>query len=283
MPIIRNLVTIINKLTVMKKLISVLVFLGVFSIYSFGQSFVAPTSRSDIGLVRSFLIDEMVYPEEELTSNIQGTVEVSFTVDKDGNAHHFEIAKGLSPALDREALRLIRLIVWRPASSNGTVISAPHSFEIKFNIRQYLKRLKQEAGKPIVQFDTDADTSYRIVNFASLDVAPTPIIAGGKMQVNNYIQKQLRYPEAAFRLNLSGTVTIGFVVETDGHVSNIHVIQSLGGGCDQEAIRIIQSIHWTPGLKDDQRVRCDNKLDISFMLNDESKGNYIPNRQENGI
>lgn len=267
----------------MKKLISVLALLGVYSICSFGQSFVAPSSRSDIGLVKSFLIDEMTYPEEELIANVQGTVEVGFTVDKDGNAHNFEITKGLSPALDKEALRLIRLIVWRPATSNGTAVSARHSFDIKFNIRQYQKRLKQEAGKACVQFDTDADTSYRIVSFAALDIAPTPLIAGGKMQVKNYIQKQLRYPEAAFRLNLSGTVTIGFVVETDGHVSNIHVIQSLGGGCDQEAIRIIQSIHWSPGIKDNQRVRCDNKLDISFMLNDESKGKYIPNRQENGI
>jgi protein TonB len=98
------------------------------------------------------------------------------------------------------------------------------------------------------------------------------------MPLNQYIQSNLNYPEEAFRRSISGTVSLEFVVEKNGLPSNIIVVASVGGGCDQEAIRLLQSIQWMPAIKQDSLVRSKNHLDISFNLGDNHMQN-IPNRQ----
>ena len=80
----------------------------------------------------------------------------------------------------------------------------------------------------------------------------------------HYILTNLKYPEAAKAGEIHGTVRLSFVVETNGNVSNITVLNSVGGGCDNEAIRLLQNTHWIPAVKNGKYVRSYNKQDITF-------------------
>lgn len=88
---------------------------------------------------------------------------------------------------------------------------------------------------------------------------------GGQSEMLKFIQENRQYPEEAKSLNLHGRVIVSFIVERDGSLSNITVKRSLGSGCDEEAIRIIESMpKWKPGKQKGKEVRCSFMVPITF-------------------
>jgi protein TonB len=81
----------------------------------------------------------------------------------------------------------------------------------------------------------------------------------------------MRYPPEAFRYSLDGTVRLEFVVEPSGTLSNLHAIEDVGGGCTDEAMRLVQKIQWLPGQKAGQRVRSILQVSIRFDLPKEAR------------
>ena len=66
---------------------------------------------------------------------------------------------------------------------------------------------------------------------------------------------------------IQGTVYVTFVVEPSGNVSDVRVLRGIGGGCDEEAIRVIQSMpKWTPGKQRGKSVRVQFNMPIKFTL-----------------
>ncbi len=77
----------------------------------------------------------VVYPEISMIRNDEGTVYVSFIVEKDGSISNIKIIKGVTPELDREAKRIVRSFPnWIPAEADfapvRTIIRLPITFEI---------------------------------------------------------------------------------------------------------------------------------------------------------
>ncbi|HMQ46270.1 MAG TPA: TonB family protein [Saprospiraceae bacterium] len=70
------------------------------------------------------------------------------------------------------------------------------------------------------------------------DRAPEPII--GFRKFNKYVRQNLVYPPAAQSQQVEGTVILRFRIDAMGHPAQITVVQSLGFGCDEEAIRLLQ-------------------------------------------
>ena len=86
--------------------------------------------------------------------------------------------------------------------------------------------------------------------------------------MNTYISKHLHYPEVARNENISGQVMIAFVVNEDGSVSNVKILRGIGGGCDEEAARMISSMpNWKPGRQNGIPVKVLFTLPIRFVLN----------------
>ncbi|MBS1687738.1 MAG: energy transducer TonB [Bacteroidetes bacterium] len=84
---------------------------------------------------------------------------------------------------------------------------------------------------------------------------------------NNYIVGHIRYPDAARSANITGRVIVRFVVNEDGTVSDARVMQGIGGGCDEEAIRVINSMpKWKPGKQNGVAVKVYCSVPINFML-----------------
>ena len=94
-----------------------------------------------------------------------------------------------------------------------------------------------------------------------------PIPSGGMAGWSAYLSANLGYPTTARRKGIEGTVIVAFVVNTDGTVSDFELLRGIGGGCDEEALRIVKnSPKWTPGIQDGKVVRTRMKLPISFRL-----------------
>jgi len=98
-------------------------------------------------------------------------------------------------------------------------------------------------------------------------VEENPTFPGGETKLYKFLGESIKYPEEAKELGIQGRVFVNFVIETNGAVSNVKVLRGIGGGCDEEAIRVIKSMpKWTPGKQRGIPVRVSYNLPIKFTL-----------------
>ena len=98
-------------------------------------------------------------------------------------------------------------------------------------------------------------------------VEEMPEFPGGSAKLMEYIQKNIKYPMMARESDIQGRVFVSFVVEPDGSISNVGVIRGIGGGCDEEAVRVVNSMpKWKPGKQRGSAVRCSYTVPIIFKL-----------------
>lgn len=245
------------------------------------QDYKPPRPFGDPNLLTDFFCAEVVYPPQELEKGIEGTVVLSFVVEKDGAVTGLQARQKVSPAIDAEACRLFRMLLWEPAISLGQPVAAMHEFPFKFNIKKYKKQCKERGYDSLVYPFRPVDTSLAVYQLTQVDKAPQPIFSEPSMTLARYIQQHIRYPETAYRQSISGKVTLQFVIEPHGRVSNIRTLVPVGGGCTQEAIRLLQMIRWMPGIKQNQAVRTMTTLDIAFKLPEDSEMKMFENTQMN--
>lgn len=98
-------------------------------------------------------------------------------------------------------------------------------------------------------------------------VEEMPSYPGGDMKMYEYLGKNIKYPQIARESGIQGRVFVNFVVEPDGSVSNVKVLRGIGGGCDEEAIRVVKSMpKWKPGKQRGKAVRVSYTLPVVFKL-----------------
>jgi len=90
---------------------------------------------------------------------------------------------------------------------------------------------------------------------------------GGDEALLKFIRKNIKYPKQAIKNKISGTVYVQFVVEKDGSISDIKVARGIGGGCDEEAVRVITKMpNWIPAKRKGMPVRFFYVIPITFAL-----------------
>jgi len=98
-------------------------------------------------------------------------------------------------------------------------------------------------------------------------VEEQPGYPGGEEARIAYLQQNIKYPEEAKELGIQGKVFVTFVVEVDGSITDVRVLRGIGGGCDEEAIRVVKSMpRWVPGKQRGVPVRVQFNLPIKFTL-----------------
>lgn len=227
--------------------------------------------------MREFICDEMIYPEPSLDNNVEGTVEVAFTVMQNGEKVNYRIKKSVSPELDKEALRICKLILYHPARKSANIIISEEVIPVKFNIKKYKRNCKRWEEDEYEVYQGVIDTSMTIYATKELDKIPSPSYKDPQMTFGKYIQENMKYPDMAFRENMTGDVIINFVVETSGRISNIEIDTPLGGGCTEEALKLIKQVRWNPGVKKGIAVRSFMTASINFSLDNNGSHKYLPN------
>lgn len=112
------------------------------------------------------------------------------------------------------------------------------------------------------------DTVYQIAE-------EMPEFPGGVEALMDYVGRNVKYPEEAKDKEIQGRVFVSFVIEKDGSVNEVKVLRGIGGGCDEEAVRVIKAMpKWTPGKQKGKPVRVNYQIPINFKLDDgpSSKG-----------
>ncbi len=86
-----------------------------------------------------------------------------------------------------------------------------------------------------------------------------------------YLYGKIKYPEYALDHNIEGRCVVSFIVEKDGSITQARIVKDIGGGCGEEAIRVVQSMNelpqrWLPGRQDGNPVRVRFNLPIKFQI-----------------
>lgn len=98
-------------------------------------------------------------------------------------------------------------------------------------------------------------------------VESMPEFPGGEAALNKYLYENIKYPQMAKESGIQGRVFVTFVVEKNGAVTDVRVLRGIGGGCDEEAIRVVSNMpKWSPGKQRGKPVRVQFNLPIKFTL-----------------
>ncbi len=90
------------------------------------------------------------------------------------------------------------------------------------------------------------------------------------LKMVQYLSNQIEYPELANQQGISGTVFVSFIISEKGEVDNAFVLKDIGGGCGEEALRIVKSFpKWEPGKHEGKTVPVKLNLPIQFSVSEE--------------
>lgn len=98
-------------------------------------------------------------------------------------------------------------------------------------------------------------------------VEQQPLFPGGPAALMKYLSENTKYPVVAQENGVQGRVTVQFVVEKDGSISDVHVLGGVDPSLDKEAVRVVKSMpRWTPGKQNGITVRVNYRVPVLFRL-----------------
>jgi len=98
-------------------------------------------------------------------------------------------------------------------------------------------------------------------------ISTFPEYEGGEKARNRFLAQHIKYPDAAAAQRIQGTVYLSFVVNEEGSVKDIKVLRGIGGGCDEEAVRVVKLMpKWKPGTQNGVPVSVLFYMPIDFRL-----------------
>ncbi|WP_180754417.1 energy transducer TonB [Hymenobacter sp. DG01] len=206
-----------------------------------------------------YLADQQQYPTAALQAGAQGTVTVTFVVEKTGSISNVAVTQPVNPALDAEAIRLIKGGPrWTPAQHRGGIVRQRVSVPISFQI-------PGEAGGTGTAAGATPTGTAPTTQLVKPDSPARPV--GGTDAFFEWIQQNQKYPALARQRKMQGRVMMEFVVDKDGSLTDIKPIKRLGSGLDEEAIRLIKAApKWQPATYQGQPMRQKMVLPVVFTL-----------------
>ena len=220
-----------------------------------------------------YLADHQQYPTAALPRGADGTVEITFVVEKSGVVTNVAASKPLDPELDAEAVRLIKGgPKWTPALHKGQKVRQRVVVPIFFQMP-----LGAGGPAPAVAPDSVVGTAPTGTpppapspsKTGAITVAPDqparPV--GGTEAFFEWIQKNQQYPAQARQRRIEGRVMVEFIIEKDGSLTDARVMKPLGSGLDQEALRLIKiAPKWIPATYQGHPLKQKMVLPVLFQL-----------------
>jgi protein TonB len=116
------------------------------------------------------------------------------------------------------------------------------------------------------QQDSIAESSETDKVFTFVEEMPS--FPGGENEMLSFIHSKIKYPDVARENNIYGKVYIKFMVDKEGHIVNPEILRGIGGGCDEEAMRVLNLMpDWIPGKQNGKKVKVGGVvLHVDFIL-----------------
>ena len=194
-----------------------------------------------------------------------GKLEATFTIDVEGNVTKIRITQLLDIESATEFIRVLKKCPkWEPAKRGGKPISIEIKYPMVFNKKK--ADIKEASPKEI---DSTYLLGYQPIKLKS-NTDPTliaPSYYGGINSFFNFVSLNFNIPST---LKEDGKINVQFVIDVDGSLKDIKVLNDLGEGTVEETIRVLRlSPKWLPAKKDGKIIRFQLKLPLSIRT---SKG-----------
>ncbi|WP_316746506.1 TonB family protein [Pedobacter gandavensis] len=232
----------------------------------------------------NYLKMNLRYPSEARSNGEQGNTLIKFTL-KNGDPEIISVPNKLGSGFEGEVLKALISYKGFTAAQNGTY-TLPVQFRlsgskapVKNPTLATVKGATRLAPVTITTFGglgekrTAIDMAKvgndpndtKVYDFVSIEQQPT--FPGGMENFYKYLKSTVKYPKEAQDKNIQGKVFLSFIVEKDGSLVDIKVERKLGGGTDEEAVRVLkESPKWIPGVTNNKLVRVKFNIPISFTL-----------------
>jgi len=131
------------------------------------------------------------------------------------------------------------------------------------DVEATVQTVVQEAAPRVVVEVEEEVEEQRIFQI----VEQQPEFPGGEEARLRFLRDNVNYPMMAREAGIQGTVFVTFVVERDGSITGVEIIRGIGGGCDEEAVRVTRMMpRWSPGKQRNRPVRTQFRMPIRFAL-----------------
>jgi periplasmic protein TonB len=127
---------------------------------------------------------------------------------------------------------------------------------------------EKEGGELLVEDPKD----HIVIETGTIEKLPTivelmPAFKGGEEALYMWLSENIKYPQVAKETGIQGTVVVTFVVEKDGSITGAQLLKDIGGGCGDEAIRVVKKMpKWREGRQNNTPVRVQFNLPVKFTL-----------------
>lgn len=226
-----------------------------------GQVYVAveqqPQFPGDDKAFAAYLGKTIKYPQTARKNNVQGRVILTFVVEKDGAISDVKVLRGVGSGCDEEAVRALKQSPkWIPGKQKGKAVRVQFTVPVEF-------KLSPKTALNI----SPASKIPGLPDAIFTQVEQQPGFPGGNAACVKYLQTTIKYPAEARKNKVQGRVVTSFVVMKDGSIADVKVLQGIGAGADEEAIRVIKNMpKWFPGMQNGRPVNVQYTLPISFTL-----------------
>jgi protein TonB len=115
----------------------------------------------------------------------------------------------------------------------------------------------------VTKEDVKKENKDEVFSFAE----EMPSFPGGEGLLYGFLSQNIQYPEIAKRAGVEGQVIVQFTVSKTGQITGPRVVRGIGGGCDEEALRVVYMMpRWNPGKQNGQPVNVMVTVPIRFQL-----------------
>jgi len=122
--------------------------------------------------------------------------------------------------------------------------------------------IEKAVEKPAIVIIEDPETTPPVIS-----VEEMPSFPGGDQERQKFLSGNIVYPQQAAEIGIQGTVYVQFIVNSKGNITDVKILRGIGGGCDEEAIRVIKMMpQWYPGKQNGKAVRVLFNMAVYFKL-----------------
>lgn len=210
-----------------------------------------------------FISDNIKYPQSAKDKKIEGRVVLRFCINKLGGVEQVVVLRGIDPALDAEAIRVVKsLPAWQPGKQDGKPVNTWFALPITFSLGT-----PGETKSPVTQTAPPPPPPPPPAPPLITGYDEPPLFPGGETGLAKFIESEKKYPQVAKDKNISGTVKISFRITETGKVERPALSLSIDPLLDAEALRVVGLIpDWQPAKLKGKPVSVSYTIPVNFKL-----------------
>ena len=234
--------------------------------------------------VMALLRSEYVkHPDLAKVGMTQGNIVIEFVVEEDGTIEDVSVNKTPIESLSDDIIRIIKSSPkWTPGRQSGKTVRVKYTLPILFGTKKISEDAEVQV-RPAIVVSAKPNIKAGVKGKSALEAnkleeskKDTPFIVVEKMpkfkggdlsKFRGWVMSKVTYPEQAVKSKSQGVVMVEFVIETNGAIGAIVILQSPDASLSDEVVRIIKSSpKWTPGTQGGKSVRVKFTLPVRFKL-----------------